>query len=150
MTLAEEFKSRNFSIYGQWTGVLCILLCFALGIANFFHLSKPIIILFSAICLVCSFIIIFIEIPLLLRICPTSPVFDNFIRKFETNYMRAAIYFVMSVIQWISISVDVTSLIAAAVMLLVAAVFYALAGVKGQAFQGSKTLGGHGVAQMII
>lgn len=64
--------------------------------------------------------------------------------------MRAAIYFVMSLIQWISISVDVTSLIAAAVMLLIAAVFYALAGVKGQAFQGSKTLGGHGVAQMII
>ena len=171
MDYSLRIPGANFAFR---TGVLCILLCFALGIANFFHLSKPIIILFSAICLyvslsfsvpltlptssvqantysrVCSFIIIFIEIPLLLRICPTSPVFDNFIRKFETNYMRAAIYFVMSVIQWISISVDVTSLIAAAVMLLVAAVFYALAGVKGQAFQGSKTLGGHGVAQMII
>ncbi|KAF2791316.1 hypothetical protein K505DRAFT_326953 [Melanomma pulvis-pyrius CBS 109.77] len=148
MTLAEEFKSRNFSIYGQWTGVLCIFLCFALGVANIFHFG--LVIIFSVICLVCSFIIIFIEIPLLLRICPTSPVFDNFIRKFETNYMRAAIYGVMSIIQWISISVAATSLIAAAVVLLLAAVFYALAGVKGQAFQGSKTLGGQGVAQMII
>lgn len=64
--------------------------------------------------------------------------------------MRAAIYALMSIIQWISISVDATSLIAAAVVLMIAAVFYALAGVKGQAFQGSKTLGGQGVAQMII
>jgi len=148
MTLAEEFKSRNFSIYGQWTGVLCIILCFALGIANIFHFHW--IILFSVICLVCSFIIIFIEIPLLLRICPTSPGFDTFIRRFETNYMRAAIYGVMSLIQFLGIIAKPTSLIAAAIVLLLAALFYALAGIKGQGFVGSKTLGGHGVAQMII
>lgn len=148
MTLAEEFKSRNFSIYGQWTGVICIFLCFALGIANIFHASW--VIAFSIVCLVCAFIIIFIEIPLLLRICPTSSKFDAFIRKFETNYMRAFIYLGMSAIQWASLAAMTTSLIAAAIFLLIAAIFYALAGVKGQAFQGSKTLGGHGVAQMII
>lgn len=98
----------------------------------------------------CSFIIIFIEIPLLLRICPTSPKFDTFIRKFSSNYMRAAIYAAMSAIQWASIAARATSLIVAAVFLLLAAVFYALAGFKGQQFQGSKTLGGQGVAQMII
>jgi hypothetical protein len=97
-----------------------------------------------------SFIIIFIEIPLLLRICPTSPKFDAFIRKFGSNYMRAAIYFVMSAVQWISIWPQPTSLIVAAIFLLVASIFYALAGLKGQQFQGSKTLGGQGVAQMII
>lgn len=147
--------------------MLCIFLCFALGIANIFHFN--LLIIFSVICLyatasillssylpiltmprVCAFIIIFIEIPLLLRICPTSSTFDAFIRRFETNYMRAAIYGIMSVIQWISISVAASSLIAAAVVLLIAALFYLLAGVKGQAFQGSKTLGGQGVAQMII
>jgi hypothetical protein len=99
---------------------------------------------------VCSFVIIFIEIPLLLRICPTSSKFDTFIRKFSSNYMRAAIYFVMSAVQWISIWPQATSLIAAAVFLMIAAIFYALAGFKGQQFQGSKTLGGQGVAQMII
>jgi len=149
MTIQEEFRSRNFSIYGQWTGVLCIILCFALGIANIFHLHW--VILFSVICLLCSFILIFVEIPLLLRICPTSPQFDAFIRRFETNYMRAGIYLVMSIIQWLSIIVAKgTSLIAAAVFLLIAAVFYALAGFKGQEFTGSKTLGGQGVAQMIV
>ncbi|KNG49561.1 golgi apparatus membrane protein tvp18 [Stemphylium lycopersici] len=125
------------------------VLCFALGIANIFHANIPLIV-FSIICLVCSFVIIFIEIPLLLRICPTSPKFDAFIRKFSSNYMRAAIYFVMSAVQWISIWADASSLIVAAVFLLFAAVFYALAGFKGQQFQGSKTLGGQGVAQMII
>jgi hypothetical protein len=99
---------------------------------------------------VCAPIIVFIEIPFLLRICPTSPKFDAFIRRFGSNYMRAAIYGVMSAIQWISISVRPTGLIAAAAVLMFAALFYLLAGVKGQAFQGSKALGGAGVAQMII
>jgi len=148
MTLVEEFQSRNFSIYGQWTGVLCIILCFALGIANIFHLH--LIIIWSIICLVCSLILIFVEIPLLLRICPTSQSFDGFIRRFATNYMRASIYFIMSLIQWLGIIVKATSLIAAAVVLLIAASFYALAGLKGQGFVGSKTLGGQGVAQMIV
>lgn len=148
MTLAEEFKSRNFSIYGQWTGVLCIFLCFALGVANIFHANF--VIAFSIVCLVCAFLIIFIEIPLLLRICPTSAKFDTFIRKFSSNYMRAAIYLAMSAVQWASLAAMVTSLIVPAIFLLFAALFYALAGVKGQQFQGSKTLGGQGVAQMII
>ncbi|KAJ4304967.1 Golgi apparatus membrane protein tvp18 [Kalmusia sp. IMI 367209] len=148
MTLAEEFRSRNFSIYAQWTGVICILLCFALGVSNLFQAHW--VIAFSIVCLVCSFVIVFLEIPLLLRICPTSPKFDTFIRKFETNYMRAGIYLAMSAVQWASLAARTTSLIAAAVVLLIAAIFYALAGLKGQAFQGSKTLGGQGVAQMII
>jgi len=148
MTLADEFRTRNFSIYGQWTGVLCIILCFALGIANIFHFD--IIIVWSVLCLVSSFILLFIEIPLLLRICPTSAGFDGFIRRFATNYMRAAIYLVMSAVQWTSLVRYPTSLIAAAVFLLIAAAFYALAGLKHQEFMSSKTLGGQGVAQMIV
>jgi len=148
MTIAEEFATRNFSIYGQWTGVLCIFLCFALGVANCFHVS--IVIVFSILCLVSALLIIFIEIPLLLRICPTSSTFDTFMRRFTTNYMRAGIYLVMAIVQWLSIIVKATSLIAAAALLTIAAAFYALAGVKGQGFVGSKTLGGQGVAQMII
>lgn len=64
--------------------------------------------------------------------------------------MRAAIYAVMSLIQWLSIIAKATSLIAAAIVLLLAAIFYALAGFRGQEFQSSKTLGGQGVAQMIV
>ncbi len=95
-------------------------------------------------------VLIFVEIPLLLRICPTSPTFDTFIRRFTTNYMRAGIYGVMSLVQWLSIIKDATSLIAAAIVLLLASACYVIAGLKGQGFVGSKTLGGQGVAQMIV
>jgi succinate dehydrogenase/fumarate reductase cytochrome b subunit len=67
-----------------------------------------------------------------------------------TNYIRAGVYLAMAIVQWLSIIHRATSLIAAAVFLTLAATFYALAGIKGQGFVGSKTLGGQGVAQMII
>lgn len=63
MDYSLRIRGANFA---SRTGVLCILLCFALGIANFFHLSKPIIILFSAICLYVS----------LAFIVPLSPNFQ--------------------------------------------------------------------------
>ncbi|KAI2610291.1 Golgi apparatus membrane protein TVP18 [Hypoxylon fragiforme] len=150
MSLKDEFATRNFSIYGQWLGILSMILCFALGIANLFHLFRPLLIIFSIFALVSCFVILFIEVPLLLRICPTSASFDAAIRRVSTNYMRAATYGVMAVIQWISIAVAVSSLIAAAVVLTFTALCYAFAGIKGQAFVGSKTLGGAGVAQMIV
>ncbi len=64
--------------------------------------------------------------------------------------MRAAIYGIMSLIQWLSIIARATSLIAAAVVLLIAALMYLFAGIRGQDFVNSKTLGGQGVAQMIV
>jgi len=64
--------------------------------------------------------------------------------------MRAGAYGVMATVQWVSIWGAVTSLIAAAVLLTLTGICYLLAAVKGQAFVGSKTLGGQGVAQMIV
>ncbi|KAL6235784.1 hypothetical protein BDW75DRAFT_208660 [Aspergillus navahoensis] len=147
--LAEEFRSRNFSIYGQWTGVLCIILCLAVGIANIFSFN-PVLIVFSILCIVSGCVLVFTEVPFLLRICPTSAKFDSFIRRFTTNWMRAAMYLIMSVVQWLSLLSRASSLLAAAVFLLIAALFYALAGLKSQEFVGSKTLGGQGIAQMIV
>ncbi|KAJ5918502.1 hypothetical protein N7454_000134 [Penicillium verhagenii] len=149
MTLAEEFRSRNFSIYGQWTGVLGMILCLALGIANIFtvHVVR---IIFSVLALASTFVILFIEVPWLLRICPTSSTFDAFIRRFTTNWMRAAMYLVLSGIQWASLCTGASSLIAVAVVLIIAALFYAFAGLRNQEFVGSKTLGGQGVVQMIV
>jgi hypothetical protein len=98
----------------------------------------------------CAFVIVFVEVPFLLRICPTSSKFDDFIRRFTTNYMRALIYTCMSAVQWVSLVSGASSLIAAAVFLLLAAAFYLLAALKHQDFIGSKTLGGQGIAQMIV
>jgi len=99
---------------------------------------------------VTGLVLIFLEIPFLLRICPTSPKFDTFMRKFHSLWGRAAFYGTASLIQWLSCIIQATSLIAAAVLLMFAGLFYALAAIKGQQFVGSKTLGGQGVAQMIV
>jgi hypothetical protein len=64
--------------------------------------------------------------------------------------MRAGIYLVMAIVQWLSMTQKFTSLIAAAVMLTIASACFGLAGFKGQGFVGSKTLGGQGVAQIIV
>lgn len=56
----------------------------------------------------------------------------------------------MAVVQFLSTLSDNTSLIAAGVFLSITAICYLLAGIRGQAFVGSKTLGGQGVAQMIV
>lgn len=65
--------------------------------------------------------------------------------------MRAAIYLIMSIVQWLTlITGRATSLLAAAIILVITAIFYALSGIMGQGFVGSKTLGGQGVAQMIV
>ena len=59
-------------------------------------------------------------------------------------------YAVMSAVQFVSLVTGASSLIAAAVIRLIAGLFYALAGLKSQDFIGSKTLGGQGLAQMIV
>ncbi|EEP82529.1 conserved hypothetical protein [Uncinocarpus reesii 1704] len=136
MTIAEEFKSRNFSIYGQW---------YALNL-------KPLsmYIPFGIISIIYSPILLFIEVPFLLRICPTSSKFDAFIRRFTTNFMRAIVYGAMSAGLWLSLIIGTSALIAPAVVLAIAAFFYLVAGLMKQEFTGSKTLGGQGVAQMIV
>lgn len=85
-----------------------------------------------------------------MRICPTSEKFDVFMRRFTTNYMRAAFYVVLCAVEWLSLVSGTSSLIACAVFLTFAAVFYAIAGVRGHDFANSKTLGGQGIAQMIV
>lgn len=149
--IKEEFATRNFSIYAQWFGILSMILCFALGLSNlvtglFTHILTAILAIAA---LISSFLILFIEVPFLLRICPTSSKFDDFVRKITTNWMRAAAYGVMAIIQWLA-CIKPTSLIAAAVFLSITGLCYLIAALKNQQFVGSKTLGGQGVAQMIV
>lgn len=98
----------------------------------------------------CGLIIIFIEIPFLLRICPLTDRFATFIRMFNNNLPRSAVYGVMAVVQYVSCAIQVTSLVAAAVFLTLAALCYLFAAIRGQEFTGSSTLGGAGIARAIL
>lgn len=64
--------------------------------------------------------------------------------------MRAAAYGIMALLQFLSNLDRPSSLIAGGVFLTITGLCYLLAGIKGQDFIGSKTLGGAGVAQMIV
>ncbi|GAA5796788.1 hypothetical protein EDC94DRAFT_618093 [Helicostylum pulchrum] len=89
MGIFDEFKSRNFSLYAQWLGVISIVLLIALGVISVG--SNPI---FAILGWVIAFILFFVEIPLCVKFCPTSPKFDGFIARFENSYFRGAMYLV--------------------------------------------------------
>lgn len=95
-------------------------------------------------------ILIFVEVPFLLRICPTNQKFDETIRKFNNNYPRALLYTILAVVLWLSLIIRASSLIAAAVIMTLTAGCYAFAGLKSTEFTQSKTLGGAGLVQMVV
>ncbi|CCK69678.1 Tvp18p KNAG_0C05800 [Huiozyma naganishii CBS 8797] len=136
--MLKDLRSFNFSVYGRWFGFINIILCVALGIANLFHVSG--VIAFGIVSIVQGLIILFIEIPFLLKICPLSDNFIEFISRFETNGYRAMFYLAMAVIQYCSVILMVTSLLVVAICLTVSAVFYAVAFVKHQEFQNTNII----------
>ncbi|ODV88914.1 hypothetical protein CANCADRAFT_32347 [Tortispora caseinolytica NRRL Y-17796] len=145
MTVLEELKSKNFSIYGQWTGLLCVIICWALGIANIFHFG--LVIIFAIICIVEGFVIFFVEIPFFLKICPLSERFVNFLQHFASNWPRAGFYAIMAASMYLSLIIEVTSLLVPAVFLTINAIFYALAAFSSQEFKGSEVLGSKNLAR---
>lgn len=79
-------------------------------------------------------IVLFVEIPFLLKICPLTDTFTNFIKNFDENWPRCGFYLLMSVIQWLSLLVQATSLLVIAVFFLLASSCYALAAIKHQEY----------------
>ncbi|CAA19373.1 Golgi apparatus membrane protein tvp18 [Schizosaccharomyces pombe] len=142
-TFLGELKSYNFSIYAQWLGILSIFLCIILGIVNLFHVT--LVVLFSALTIIEGVLLIFIELPFLSRICPVSDKFQAFTNAFASNYYRGLVYFIFSVVTFLSCIFMATSLIATGIVLALTGLCYTFAGIKGQAFTSSSTLGGTGI-----
>jgi Uncharacterized conserved protein CG6151-P len=169
VSLADEFRSRNFSIYAQWLGVLSIFRTKPIVLPansgrslhcawNRQHLScfPPHHLLHHLLvspqlerlvrvliwnCRVTGVVLIFVEIPLLLRVCPTSEKFDVFVRRFNENWPRAGMYIgyetlpllarqvnhgSLAAVQFCSIIINPSSLIAAAVILLLTGSCYGI------------------------
>ncbi|KAI8640152.1 hypothetical protein BD408DRAFT_420202 [Parasitella parasitica] len=141
----DEARSMNFSLYGQWLGIISIILLIALGIVGFLsHVA------FSIVGWVIAFILVMIEVPLCIKFCPTSPRFDSFLAYFENCWLRAGIYLAFAVIMFLSNLLNVGPLIACGVLLLLAAICYGFAAFKGQAFASTKVLGGTGVDNSVV
>ncbi|CAH2350956.1 golgi apparatus membrane protein Tvp18p [[Candida] railenensis] len=130
--LSNDFKKKNFSLYGQWISILTIFLCLALGVANIFHAN--LVIIFSIICIVQGLVVVFVEIPFLLRICPLTDTFTGFIRNFDENWPRCGFYLLMAVIQWLSLTLMVTSLIVVAIFFSISSACYGFAALSKQEY----------------
>lgn len=131
-TFSTDFRKKNFSLYGQWIALFTVFLCLALGVANIFHFN--LVIIFSIICLVEGLLVVVVEIPFFLRICPFTDRFSNFIRAFDNNLPRCGFYLLLGVIQWLSLTLQATSLIVVAVFFTLASACYGLAALKHQDF----------------
>ncbi|KAG2189178.1 hypothetical protein INT44_004320 [Umbelopsis vinacea] len=127
----------------------------ALGIVGF--LSH---VVFSIVGWVIAFILVLVEVPLCMRMCPTNDKFDTFIRYFENTLFRAIMYLCFAVVMFLSSLMNTGPLIAAGVSLLLAALCYGelhetlschcgFATVKGQGFASSSMLGGTGVDNVV-
>ncbi|KAG4305857.1 hypothetical protein PORY_000767 [Pneumocystis oryctolagi] len=148
MGFVDEIKACNFSIYAQWFGIISIILDFVLGFVNLFRIGS--IVVFSILTLIMGFILMFVEIPFLIKICPTSRKFDSFVQYFNQNWPRAGLYVVFSSIVFLSGIIKWTSLIVAGFFMTITCLCYLIAALKGQTFANSSLLGGSGITQMAV
>ena len=106
--------------------------------ANLFHVNA--VIAFGIISIIQGLVILFIEIPFLLKICPLSENFIEFIKRFETNGYRCLFYLGMAIIQYCSIILMATSLIVVAIGLTISSMSYAVAFANHQEFQNTNII----------
>ncbi|RCK63038.1 Golgi apparatus membrane protein TVP18 [Candida viswanathii] len=128
--LSSDFRSKNFSLYGQWISILTVFVCLALGIANIFHTS--LVFIFSIICIVQGLVVLFVEIPFFLKICPLSENFIGFVKRFDGNLPHCGFYLLNAAIQYLSTVVQATSLLVVAILFTISSACYALAEIKHQ------------------
>lgn len=136
--MLNDLKSFNFSVYGRWFGYINIIVCIALGVANLFHING--VIAFGIVSIFQGLVILFIEIPFLLKICPLSDRFIEFCSRFETNGYRSLFYILMAIVQYCSVILMVTSLLVVAICLTISSVFYGTAYLKHQEFQNTNII----------
>jgi len=140
MGFIEEFKSRNFTIYAQWAGILSIPLLLIVGGLSFIDSA-----ICSIIAWVLAFILIFVEIPFCMKICPTSPKFDAFIKIFENNYIRTVGYLLFSIVIFVFVKKSSAFYVLPGLSLIITGICYGIAALKHQNHASSAITGGSGV-----
>ncbi|KAG0238757.1 Golgi apparatus membrane protein tvp18 [Actinomortierella wolfii] len=108
----------------------------------------PFNVIWSIIGWIIAALIIFIEVPLCLKCCPTSPKFDAFMSKFQNSYLRAAGYTVFAILLWIAVSKEATRVVPA-LFLTITAISYAVSAFRNQTPTQSTLTGGAGVSTIV-
>ncbi|KAF9213988.1 translation elongation factor EF-1 alpha, partial [Podila verticillata] len=120
-----------------------------MGSLILFAFIPPINLIWSIIAWVIAFLLVFIEVPLCLKCCPTSAKFDNFLHSFQNSYFRAAAYLVFAILMWIAIKSTILQVVSA-LLLTGAAVSYTIAAVRHQTPASSSITGGTGVSTIVM
>ncbi|KAJ1735631.1 Golgi apparatus membrane protein tvp18 [Coemansia sp. RSA 2049] len=139
MGFVEEVKTGNFSLYGHLLGLLSGVLLVVLSAVTFIaHLLYSILgIVFGTICII-------IEIPLLLKICPTGPTVDSMFGGLKNHWWRFVAYLVFAIVMWSSLAKSGGVLVIGAATVTLAALCYLIAAVKKQSKVTMSVLGGTG------
>ncbi|KAJ1889257.1 Golgi apparatus membrane protein tvp18 [Kickxella alabastrina] len=140
MGFVEELKTGNFSLYGQWCALLSGVLLIVLGVVTL--IAHPI---YSILAIVFGAICILIEIPFLLKLCPTGPSFDRAFGGLKNHWWRFVAYLAFAIIMWSSLAKGGGILAIGAVTVTIAAACYLVAAVKKQSKVTISMLGGSGV-----
>ncbi|KAK9701262.1 Golgi apparatus membrane protein tvp18 [Basidiobolus ranarum] len=137
MSISDEFRSGNFSIYGQWTAIIAAICLIVFGIIKF--TSVVVFAIFGFIFAAC---ILILEIPFCTAVIPKSSVVTD---RFSSNLMRAILYLIFAIVIWASIAQRFTVLFLGALFLTFSIFFYAIAHFRGQDRASSTLTGGTGV-----
>ncbi|KNC95823.1 uncharacterized protein SPPG_08763 [Spizellomyces punctatus DAOM BR117] len=141
MSLGSEIKSGKFTIYAQWAAILSVIFLIVFSITNFISVLP-----FAIISWVEAFFMIWLEIPLLTVCLPGGPKIESFKQFFANTLFRSALYAVFAVLIWLSILMQATSLLTAAITLTLTCVFYLISVFKKEELERSGVTGGQGVA----
>ncbi|KAJ1968263.1 Golgi apparatus membrane protein tvp18 [Dispira parvispora] len=141
MGFKEEFLAGKFTVYAQWSALIAMILLIVLGAVTFFtH------VIFSALAIAIGVLIIPLEIPIFLKICPTTPGFDKFVKVFDNAWLRFAAYLIFSGVIWASLTLNGGVLVVGAAFLTVTCLCYFVAALRKQERFTSAITGGTGVS----
>ncbi|KAJ3115034.1 hypothetical protein HDU96_001261 [Phlyctochytrium bullatum] len=135
--ISDEWNSGNCTIYGQWMAILT-------GLRELASFQQVVPFAFAA--WVIAFFIVLLEIPIVTQCCSCfGERTSSMLKFFENTIFRTVLYLVFAGIIWLSLMMNVTSLIIGAIGLTITMIFYGIAAAQNQELQRSFYTGGTGI-----
>ncbi|KAF9286148.1 Golgi apparatus membrane protein tvp18 [Mortierella alpina] len=140
---ACDTPDMGVNVVSTLCGLLSIVSLILFGILSFHFL-------WSILGWIIAFLLVFIEIPLCMKCCPTSAKFDNILTKFQDSYFRGAAYIIFAIVLWLAVGLGGRTLqVVSALLLTFGAVSYSIAALRHQTPASSTITGGTGVSTIV-
>ncbi|OMJ08328.1 Golgi apparatus membrane protein tvp18 [Smittium culicis] len=140
MSVGDEFKSGNFSLYAQLTAILTLVLMIILSAVSI--LSHT---FYKVLAIIFAIVIFLIEVPFVGKIVPNSDKLEEYFGGTKKLYWRFILYLAFSAIMWLAVTKGSGILGICAFLLTLTTAFYLVAAVRRQDPITSRYLGGSGI-----